>query len=75
MIRRLRVKFVCAMMAIVTVMLTAIFVAMYQVNRAALEQEIVEQMRMMVAADTVLSQGERQVAPPPGCGTTASSCN
>ncbi|MCC8129836.1 MAG: HAMP domain-containing histidine kinase [Clostridiales bacterium] len=64
MIRRLRLKFICANMAIVTVMLTAIFGAMYQVNRATLEQEIVDQMRMMVAVDTVLSQDGRQAAPP-----------
>ncbi len=64
MIRRLRFKFVCANMAIVTVMLAVIFVAMYQVNRTTLEQEIVDQMRMMVAADTVMNQDGRQAAPP-----------
>lgn len=56
MIRRLRAKFVCINMAIVTVMLLAIFVTVYQLTRQSLEQESLQMMRTVAQDPLRLSQ-------------------
>jgi len=50
MIKRLRIRFVCITMAIVTVMLGAIFGLLYGSTRAQLEEESLNAMRLIAAS-------------------------
>lgn len=56
MIRRLRVKFVCINMTIVTVMLLAIFVTVYQLTQRNLERESIQMMRTVAQDPLQLSR-------------------
>ena len=61
MIRRLKIKFVCVNMAIVVVMLGAIFAALLFSTQRSLEREGVEFLRQAAASPLqMLSPGERQ---------------
>ena len=56
MLRRLRIKFVCINMAIVTIMLCVIFALMLTSTRINLEQQSIQMMQSVAAAPTALGR-------------------